>query len=242
MIGRLGVIHRTSLRLHAISDPELMAREIVGILQDVVPHDFAAVYLLDGEALIPFAVSDRKLGGEALQADKEYLASLELRVGANITGWVAQHGKSQLIRDVSRDPRYLDSQPGVQSELCVPMYSGRGLIGVVNLESLRRNAYSQSEQRVLEIVAAQLGIAIENATMRRRLQAVERSLEALAADLADAGLGTGTSGLADRVTALAAEVADLNTRPAPQYRDQSSQADEATGVESGSSESSASNA
>lgn len=215
MIGRLGVIHRTSLRLHAISDPEVMAREIVGILQDVVPHDYAAVYLLDGETLLPYAVSDRKLGGDALKADKDYLASLNLRVGANITGWVALHGKSQLINDVSRDPRYLPSQPGVQSEMCVPMFSSRGLIGIVNLESVELNAYSLSEQRVLEIVATQLGIAIENAQMRARLQVVARNLHALAEELAQPGRAANASELADKVVNLAGEISSLNGLLAP---------------------------
>ena len=172
MIGRLGVIHRASLRLHAMNDPEVMAREVIGILNDVVPHDFAAVYLLEGERLVPFAVSDRLQGNAVLEADKQYLASLNLRVGANVTGWVARHGESLLINDVSRDPRYLDSRPGVQSELCVAMRSGSDVTGVVNLESLRSGAYTESEKRVLEIVATQLGIAIENATMRARLAAL----------------------------------------------------------------------
>ncbi len=167
-----------------MSDPEIMAREVVGILHDVVPHDFAAVYLLDDERLVPFAVSDRMQGSAVLEADKQYLASLDLRVGVNVTGWVAHHGESLLINDVSRDPRYLDSRPGVQSELCVPMRSASGITGVVNLESLQSNAYTESEKRVLEIVATQLGIAIENAAMRTRLQALEKSLQDLVETLA----------------------------------------------------------
>lgn len=184
MIGRLGVIHRASLQLHAMSDPEVMAREIVGILHDVVPHDFAAVYVLEGARLVPFAVSDRMQGSAVLEADKQYLASLDLRVGENVTGWVARHDESLLINDVLRDPRYLDSRPGVQSELCVPMRSASGVTGVVNLESLQKNAYTESEKRVLEIVATQLSIAIENASMRARLQSLEKRLHDLVETLA----------------------------------------------------------
>lgn len=169
MLGRIGGIHRASMRLHHISDPEVLAREIIDILRELMPLDFAAVYLVDDEQLIPFAVSDRGLGEEVLQSDKRYLESLDLKVGEHVTGWVAKHGKSLLIRDIAFDSRFLDSRPGVRSELCVAMKSGTEVIGVINLEATQVGAYTESERSVLEIFAAQLALAIENARLKRRI-------------------------------------------------------------------------
>lgn len=169
MLGRIGGIHRASMRLHRISDPEVLARDIIDILRDVMPLDFAAVYLVESEKLIPFAVSDRGLGEEVLQSDKSYLKSLDLKVGEHVTGWVAKHGKSLLIRDIAFDPRFLDSRPGVRSELCVPMKSGNEVTGVINLEATQVGAYTESERSVLEIIAAQLALAIDNAKLKRQI-------------------------------------------------------------------------
>lgn len=166
MLGRIGVIHSASMRLHRISDPEVLAREIIDILKDVMPHDFAAVYLVDGERLIPFAVSDRGLGEETLEEDKRYLASLDLKVGKNVTGWVAKHDEGILIRDTSLDRRFLDSRPGVRSELCVPMRTAEAVLGVINLEACQVGAYTESERSVLEIIAAQLALVLENARLK----------------------------------------------------------------------------
>lgn len=210
MIGRLGAIHRASLRLHRISDPEVMARDVISILHDVVPHDFAAIYLLDGDRLAPFAVSDRKQGEEVLESDKAYLSNLDLRIGDHVVGWVALHDRSLLIPDTSQDQRFLDSRPGVRSELCVPMRSAAGIIGVVNLESLNKRAYTESERTVLEIVATQLGIAIQNAQLREHLKHLERKVTALVKQQSALGATEAAEpALGDRLTELANDISSL---------------------------------
>lgn len=169
MLGRLGVIHSASMRLHSIDDPEILAREIIDILGDAVPHDYAAVYLIQDDRLEPFAVSDRGLSEATIEEDKNYLRSLDLKVGSNVTGWVAMHNQSAIIKDATLDPRFLDSRPGVLSELCVPMRTGDKVTGIINLESNRRGAYTESERSVLEIIAAQLSLSIENARLKKQL-------------------------------------------------------------------------
>ncbi|MGB5581011.1 MAG: GAF domain-containing protein [Woeseia sp.] len=175
----LEALHRASTYLHRLRDPAALARDVITLLKDVVHHDFAAVYLIDGDSLKTFAVSDRGLGQGVLESDLAYLDSLALKVGENITGWVAQSGESLRIDDVSTDERYLDSQTNIASELCVPMWSGDTVIGVVNIESTRKHAYRESDQRVLEIVANQIAVAIENGKLLARNAEVER-LQALA--------------------------------------------------------------
>ena len=175
MPGRIGTIHNASMRVHRIDDPEILATKIIDIIRDVIPHDYAAVYLIDGVQLVPFAVSDRGLGQAALVSDKDYLRSLDLKVGENVTGWVAENDESVVIRDTSLDPRFLDSRPGIRSELCVPMRTGKTVSGVINLEANQVGAYTESERIVLEIIAAQLALSIENANLRRKLDRLDES-------------------------------------------------------------------
>lgn len=163
------------MRVHRIDDPEILATKIIDIIRDVIPHDYAAVYLIDGVQLVPFAVSDRGLGQAALVSDKDYLRSLDLKVGENVTGWVAENDESVVIRDTSLDPRFLDSRPGIRSELCVPMRTGKTVSGVINLEANQVGAYTESERIVLEIIAAQLALSIENANLRRKLDRLDES-------------------------------------------------------------------
>lgn len=168
------IIHLASQRLHRLRDVESLVRDVIGLLQDIVVHDFGAVYLIDGDSLSTFAVSDRGLGEAVLSTDKEYLNSLDLRVGQHVTGWVALHNESVVIADASRDPRYLASRPGIRSEICVPMRSRERAIGVINLESTLPAAYTDSDRRILEIVASQIAIAIENAQLHAQTEGFKR--------------------------------------------------------------------
>ena len=170
----LRVLHAVSERLLHLRDAEALARDVIALLRDVVPHDFAAIYLVEDDRLKTFAVTDRGLGPDALAADKAYFDSLDLRVGENVTGWVAAHGEPVIIDDTRNDPRFLDSQPGVLSELCVPMRLRDRVTGVINMESHRIGAYSEDDRRVLEIAASQVAIAIDNATLLERTRDFER--------------------------------------------------------------------
>jgi len=68
-------------------------------------------------------------------------------VGRGITGWVAANGASVRSGDVMRDPRYLTARDEIGSELCVPIRIGDRVIGVVNVESVRADAYDADGHR-----------------------------------------------------------------------------------------------
>jgi signal transduction histidine kinase len=93
-----------------------------------------------------------------------------LQVGQGIAGWVAQHAESVCLGNVQEDTRYDSENDDVHSELCVPLKIGKHVIGVVNIESFKPNAYSLANQRLLETIAAQIAIAVQNS----QLLALER--------------------------------------------------------------------
>ena len=91
-----------------------------------------------------------------------------------ITAHVARTGKSLNISDVRKDERYLFGLEGSRSELCVPIKIKDKVIGVLDAESKELNAFSEEDQRLLENLASQTAIAIENA---RLLETIKRSSE-----------------------------------------------------------------
>ncbi len=116
-------------------------------------------------SLIPFAVTGRERGAEFVKKDREYIASHALRVGKGITGWVVEHGETVRLGDVRQDERYYGLREGIRSEMCAPLRTGEKVIGVINVETTRPDAYSADDQRVLETVAAQISVAIQNARL-----------------------------------------------------------------------------
>ena len=91
-----------------------------------------------------------------------------------ITAHVARTGELLNISDVRKDERYLFGLKGSRSELCVPIKIKDKVIGVLDAESKELNAFSEEDQRLLETLASQAAIAIENA---RLLETIKKSSE-----------------------------------------------------------------
>ncbi|MBI3941792.1 MAG: GAF domain-containing protein [Chloroflexi bacterium] len=166
-LKELAAIYEASQRLQQLRRPEALAQEIIHVLEKTLGYDYGLVLLLDesGQALVPFALSDQGYGPEFREQDKAYLVSKGLKIGVGITGWVAQTGTSLRTDDVTQDPRYFPTRADIRSELCVPLWAGDRVIGVVNVETSQPNAYTESDQRVLETVAAHISTAIQNARL-----------------------------------------------------------------------------
>lgn len=160
----LTAIYNASQRLQQLLSPNELAQEIIEVLEHTLNYTYGAVLLIDenGETLIPFALSRQNKSREFLEADVEYIRSQNLRLGLGVTGWVAEHGQSLRIGDVTQDPRYLAMRQDIRSEMCVPMLAQGRVIGVVNVETGRPNAFGEEDQRVLETIAAQISVAIQN--------------------------------------------------------------------------------
>jgi signal transduction histidine kinase len=79
-----------------------------------------------------------------------------------ITGWVATNRKSELVNNVQNDERYRPYFANVGSELCVPLLTKGKLIGVLNVEHHRKNAFDRKHLWMLKTLADLAVISIQN--------------------------------------------------------------------------------
>lgn len=107
----------------------------------------------------------------------EELHGFTIPIGEGITGWVAQTGEPYISADVRTNGHYYDAIPGIRSEMCVPVKSGDRVIAVIDVESVRPNAFGENEVRLLSAMARQLAVALENARRYRREQEQRRIAE-----------------------------------------------------------------
>lgn len=106
-----------------------------------------------------------------------------------IVAHVAQTGVSYRTReDAQTDELYQgDDDAHIHSEMAVPLLAGPHAIGVLNLESPQHFAFDDDDLDVLELLAGQAVIAIQNAQNYRRVQLLEQVGRDLAtiADMAE---------------------------------------------------------
>lgn len=107
-----------------------------------------------------------------------------------ISGWVAATGEPLLVPDVSKDDRFVSAKFGgdrIQSELAVPIKAKGKVIGVLDAQSNELSHFDESDLMLLQLLADQAGIAIENAQLYEQAEqaAIMEERSRLARDLHD---------------------------------------------------------
>ena len=112
-----------------------------------------------------------------------------------IIPWVAREGKVVLANDVKKDKRYRASPlppENTRSELCVPLIYDEEVVGVLDIQSDKRNAFTEDDHLMFEAVADNIATAIHNADLYRseqwRRQVGESLHEVAGLISADAGV------------------------------------------------------
>jgi signal transduction histidine kinase len=176
------VISEVGRRITSILAEDELLDEIVRLVQERLGYYRVGIGLVeDGEVVIRAGAGHFSEG----------LDSQPVRVKLGETGvvsWVAQSGEPLLVPDVTQDPRYHILQADeTRSELAVPLMTKNIVIGVLDVQSNSLNAFDEKDLTVLQSLASQAAVAIENARLyqQARQLAVVEERNRLARDLHD---------------------------------------------------------
>lgn len=168
---RLQLLYQISNVIHSTLEPHRALELIVGEAVNVMRAISGSIVIVNPTT--GFLEIQASVG---LPADS---ASLKLRVGEGITGWVARTGKAARIGDVRLDPHYIKARDNVLSELAVPFeVAGEGR-GVLNVDSDRLNAFSGEDEQLLRDLALQAAGVIKNTWLYEQIRIKARWFEAL---------------------------------------------------------------
>lgn len=89
-----------------------------------------------------------------------------------IVGWVALHQEPRISPDIQQDPNFLVDPllPDTKAELCIPLIARGELRGVLDVQSRTVNAFQEEDVSILQIVANQVAINIDNAQLFAQTQ------------------------------------------------------------------------
>ncbi len=154
-------------------DLDRILANVAEIVKEVVPYDLFAILLY----------SEKRAGLRILHSighREEVIKSLVIPLGEGITGLAASRRQPVLIPDVRKEPAYLNALDAVRSELAVPMVARGKLVGVIDLQSTRLNAYNQQDRALVMLIASRVAVSIDNARLYRRVERQNRTLRTLA--------------------------------------------------------------
>jgi GAF domain-containing protein len=131
-----------------ISNSSDILKEIVDFLHDNFEHySWVGIYIVDGNDLIlgPWK------GPHATEHTR-------IPIGQGICGAAAASGKTELISDVNEDSRYLSCFVSTKSEIVVPIKKDDKIVGEIDIDSDRINAFTLEDKIFLERVADYLQV------------------------------------------------------------------------------------
>jgi signal transduction histidine kinase len=125
--------------------------------------------------------STNELAFELDVRDGVRLPKERMPLGEGLNSWVASHHEPLLIGSVADEKRIgvkavVDSKP-TESWLGVPMVARDRLIGVISVESFKKNAFTNDDMLLLTAIANQAAVAIENAHLYKDLEGLTFALE-----------------------------------------------------------------
>ncbi len=166
----------------SILDLDELLKEIAELTNRIVPYEIFAIFLVDDEKqdlYLRFAIGH----------PPELLKNLRIKLGDGVTGTAALDRKTIVVDDVRKYPRYIEAVKNARSELAVPLVSKNRVVGVLDIQSPELGYFREDQVKLLNLLASQIAIAIENA----RVYESERQNRELLALLYDISLEMGST-------------------------------------------------
>lgn len=189
-------LHTVLTRVLSLSTSNVQAERGSVIVMDERQHPIDAAIIVEGR-LTPHSVEQLK-------------STLE----QGLAGWVVRSREATLIRDTSEDIRWLrrpddDSQrSGPKSAICVPILVRDALVGVLTLVHATPNFFTTDHLSLLQAIADQAGIAVNNARLYETLQLTNQRYRELFDDSIDPILITTMEGKIQEINRQTARVSN----------------------------------
>ncbi|MHB8626092.1 MAG: GAF domain-containing protein [Aggregatilineales bacterium] len=163
LVAQLRATAQLAQATSATLDLDELLQRTVDYIRDQFAFYHVQVFLVDKERrYATLAASTGDVGAALLERGHR------LAIGSqSIIGRVTLGGTPVVAQDTADDPlhRANDLLPATRSELAVPLIAGDQVIGSLDVQSTRPNAFLQDDVDSLQIVASQVSIAVRNAQL-----------------------------------------------------------------------------
>lgn len=147
------------------SSPSLddLLRRAVDLIGDRFGYEYVSIFLIDREGKSAILRESRGEVGQALKA-----RGYQIAVGSDsIIGWTSANNQSRIASNVAQDPLHLKHEllPDTRSEAALPLQTGDLVLGVLDVQSTKQDAFRTEDVEILQTLADELSAAIYNARL-----------------------------------------------------------------------------
>ncbi len=160
-----------------IRDLDSLLNSVTELISQYFGYYHAGIFLLDESNRYAVLQAANSEGGKHMLARGH-----KLGIGqTGVVGRVAATGEPRIALDVGEDRYYFDNPdlPETRSEMALPLKIQNRIIGVLDVQSRQAGAFTPADAEVLQIMADQIALAIENARLLEQSQATVEELQNL---------------------------------------------------------------
>jgi GAF domain-containing protein/anti-sigma regulatory factor (Ser/Thr protein kinase) len=157
----------------SILDLDELLGGTVDVICDAYGFYYAGVFLVDDAEWVVLRAGRGEAGAAMLSQGHR------LKVGGHsMIGAATEQRQARIALDVGEEPVHFKNPhlPDTRSEMALPLIAGHELIGALTVQSVKEAAFSDEDIAMLQSMADQLAIAIDNAWLLQRLEAAHAEL------------------------------------------------------------------
>jgi sigma-B regulation protein RsbU (phosphoserine phosphatase) len=174
-LKELLLLHTVTQKINSILDLDRLLEEVVGDIMEAFGYCRSAILLVDDKT------NELEIAAVRGWTKNFHVKGDRFKIGTyGITGHVAETGETHYAPDVTKDKYYRTSEDSTKSEIDIPLKYHGSVIGVFNVQHYELDAFSCERIELLEALAGNITIAIENARLfRKERHEKERMLDEL---------------------------------------------------------------
>lgn len=137
---------------------------------------------------------------------------MRIKLGTGLSGQAVMSGEVVISDDVTHDPRLVVpafAEEQIKAQALVPMRARGSVIGVLSVMSRSPYNFSESEIKTLQVIADQVGLALDNARLYESMRVEQSRLQAVLDSTADAIIATDDAGRINLVNHAAEKLFSL---------------------------------
>jgi len=168
---QLKLVGTVTAQVSAVQPLPDLFHQIVTLIKETFGYYSVSIFVFEKDRLQVGASTSEELVRQYPQVEP----------GIGMVGWAAKQGQTALANNVASDPRYrrLGVLPETRSEIALPLKVEDRVLGVLDVQSDRVGAFSEEDVSLLDTLAAQVALAIEQAQTYDAEHRLAQRLEAL---------------------------------------------------------------
>ncbi len=173
---QLALVRSVSAQVANIFDLNQLCQQVSQLIQESFHYYSVSIYTLDlRDGQLHLRGNAREAGCNACSP------TLTIAAGIGMIGYAALTGNDLVAQDVTLEEHYrhMDALPETQSEASIALKTGTGILGVLDIQMDKSNAFHEIDLMVLRALADHIALAVEGTRLYSDLRWRAEQVEAV---------------------------------------------------------------